>query len=131
MTKIRKEAESYKDLPDKKLKKVIRQYKFLSMSNTEIFNFVFFLVTFAIPFLCIFGITLNTLFFMLLIHFVFYWEFLFKYKKFKLVSDEEKREIDAIVEILEGYLKENKKTPLVKGFFLSIYDLIFLLYKSI
>ena len=111
MTKIRKEAESYKDLPDKKLKKVIRQYKFLSMSNTEIFNFVFFLVTFAVPFLCVFGITVNTLFFMFLIHFVFYWEFLFKYKKFKLVSDEEKREIDAIVEILEGYLKENKKTP--------------------
>jgi hypothetical protein len=48
---------------------------------------------------------------MFLIHFVFYWEFLFKYKKFKLVSDEEKREIDAIVEILEEYLKENKKTP--------------------
>ena len=111
MSKIRKEAESYKDLPDKKLKKVIRQYKFLSMSNTEIFNFVFFLVTFAVPFLCVFGITVNTLFFMFLIHFVFYWEFLFKYKKFKLVSDEEKREIDAIVEILEGYLKENKKTP--------------------
>ena len=36
-----------------------------------------------------------------------------KYKKFKLVSDEEKREVDEIVEILEGFLKENqnKKTP--------------------
>ena len=67
MSKIRKEAESYKDLPDKKLKKVIRQYKFLSMSNTEIFNFLFFLVTFAVPFLCVFGITVNTLFFMFLI----------------------------------------------------------------
>jgi hypothetical protein len=113
MTKIRKETEPYKDLPDKKLKKVIRQYKFLSMSNTEIFNFVFFLVTFAIPFLCVFGITLNTLFFMLLIHFVVYWVFLFKYKKFKLVSDEEKREIDEIIDILEELLKEkqNKKTP--------------------
>ena len=50
---------------------------------------------------------------MLLIHFVFYWEFLFKHKKFKLVSDEENREIDEIVEILEEFLKENKnkKTP--------------------
>lgn len=113
MSKIRKEAEVYKGLPDKKLKKVIRQYKFLSMSNTEIFNFVFFLVIFAVPFLCVFGITLNTLFFMMLIHFVFYWEFLFKYKKFKLVSDEEKREVDEIVEILEGFLKENQnKKPL-------------------
>lgn len=111
MTKIRKEAEAYKGLPDKKLKKVIRQYKFLSMSNTEIFNFVFFLVTFGVPFLFVFGITVNTVFFMMLIHFVFYWEFLFKYKKFKLVSDDDKYEIDQIVKILEEYLKENKKTP--------------------
>ena len=111
MSKIRKEAESYKNLSDKKLKKVIRQYKFLSMSNTEIFNFVFFLVTFGVPFLFVFGITVNTVFFMMLIHFVFYWEFLFKYKKFKLVSDDDKYEIDQIVKILEEYLKENKKTP--------------------
>ena len=109
MSKIRKEAESYKNLSDKKLKKVIRQYKFLSMSNTEFFNFLFYLVTFGIPFLCIFGITVNTLFFMFLIHFVFFWEFLFKYKKFKLVSDDQRYEIDEIVKILEGYL--NKKTP--------------------
>ena len=109
MSKIRKEAESYKNLSDKKLKKVIRQYKFLSMSNTEVFNFLFYLVTFGIPFLCIFGITVNTLFFMFLIHFVFFWEFLFKYKKFKLVSDDQRYEIDEIVKILEGYL--NKKTP--------------------
>ena len=111
MSKIRKEAESYKNSSYKELKKAIRQYKFLSIANTEIFNFLFYIVTFGIPFLCVFGITVNTLFFMFLIHFVFYWEFLFKYKKFKLVSDEEKREIDAIVEILEEYLKENKKTP--------------------
>lgn len=109
MSKIRKEAESYKNLSDKKLKKVIRQYKFLSTSNTEVFNFLFYLVTFGIPFLCIFGITVNTLFFMFLIHFVFFWEFLFKYKKFKLLSDDQRYEIDEIVKILEGYL--NKKTP--------------------
>jgi hypothetical protein len=46
---------------------------------------------------------------MTFIHFVFYWEFLFKYKKFKLVSDEDKCDIDEIVKILELYLKE--KTP--------------------
>jgi hypothetical protein len=109
MSKIRKEAELYKDLPVKKLKKVIRRYKFLSMSNTEIFNFVFFLVTFGVPFLFVFGVTINTLFIMTFIHFVFYWEFLFKYKKFKLVSDEDKCDIDEIVKILELYLKE--KTP--------------------
>ena len=109
MSKIRKEAELYKELPNKKLKKVIRQYKFLSIANTEIFNFLFYIVTFGIPFLCLFGITVNTLFFMLLIHFTFFWSFLFKYKNFKLVSDEDRYEIDEIVKILEDYLKENKK----------------------
>ena len=111
MTKIRKEAESYKNSSDKELKKAIRQYKFLSMANTEILNFLFYVVTFGIPFLCVFGITVNTLFFMFLIHFLFFWVFLFKYKNFNLVSDEDRYEIDEIVKILEEYLKENKKTP--------------------
>ena len=45
------------------------------------------------------------------IYFLFFWEYLFKYKKFKLVSDEQKEEIDQIILILEDYLqeKENKK----------------------
>jgi len=111
MSKIRKEAESYKNSSYKELKKAIRQYKFLSIANTEIFNFLFYIVTFGIPFLCLFGITVNTLFFMILIHFSFFWVFLFKYKNFKLVSDEDRYEIDEIVKILEEYLKENKKTP--------------------
>ena len=113
MSKVREEADLYKDLEPKKLKKVIRQYKFLSVSNSEVFNFLFFLVTLAVPFFLMFGITMNTSFFMILIHYIFYWEFLFKYKKFKLVSDKEKREIDEIVEILEESLKEKQnKKPL-------------------
>lgn len=113
MSKIREEADLYKDLPTKKLKKVIRKYKFLSYSNSEIVNFIFTLTTFAIPFLLVFGVSTNSVFFLLLIHYLFYWEFLFKYKKFKLVSDREKYEIDSIIEILEDYLKERKnKKPL-------------------
>lgn len=113
MSKIREEADLYKDLPTRKLKKVIRKYKFLSYSNSEIVNFIFTLTTFAIPFLLVFGISTNSVFFLLLIHYLFYWEFLFKYKKFKLVSDREKYEIDSIIEILEDYLKERKnKKPL-------------------
>jgi len=111
MTKIRKEAESYKNSSYKELKKAIRQYKFLSIANTEIFNFLFYIVTFGTPFLCVFGITVDSLFFMFLIHFSFFWLFLFKYKNFKLVSDEDRYESDEIVKILEEYLKENKKTP--------------------
>ena len=109
MSKIKEEADLHKDLPPNKLKKVIWQYKFLSIANTEIFNFVFYLITFGVPVLCMLGITIATLFLMLLIHFAFFWLFLFKYKNFKLVSDEDRYEIDEIVKILEDYLKENKK----------------------
>ncbi len=109
MKKLHEETKRYKNFSTKKLKGVIRKYKFLSIANTEIFNFLFHIVTFCIPFLCLFGITVNTLFFMLLIHFTFFWLFLFKYKNFKLVSDEDKHEIDQIIKILEEYL--NKKTP--------------------
>jgi hypothetical protein len=41
MTKTQKEALRYKDLPTEKLKKVIRGYKSLSFSNSDIFNFLF------------------------------------------------------------------------------------------
>ena len=41
MSKIKEEADLHKDLPQNKLKRVIWQYKFLSIANTEIFNFVF------------------------------------------------------------------------------------------
>ncbi len=105
MSKIIKESELYKDLPTKKLKKVIIQYKFLSMANTDIFNFLFYIITFGIPFLCIFGITVNTLFFMFLIHLTFFWQFIVKYKNFKLVSDEDRYEIDEIIKILEEIYK--------------------------
>jgi len=78
MSKIKEEADLHKDLPQNKLKRVIRQYKFLSIANTEIFNFVFYLITFGVPVLCMLGITPATLFVMLLIHFAFFWVFLFK-----------------------------------------------------
>ena len=32
----------------------------------------------------------------MLVHFLFFWEYLHKYKKFKLVSDEEKEEIEEL-----------------------------------
>jgi hypothetical protein len=43
---------------------------------------------------------------------LFFWVYLHKYKKLKLVSDEDREEIDQIIEILEGYLKERQtKNP--------------------
>ena len=109
--KIQKEADLYKDLPINELKKVIRKYKSLSRSNSDIVNFLFTLLSFGIPYFIFCGFSSTSIFVFLLVHFLFFWEYLFKYKKFKLVSDEEKNEIDQIVLILEDHLKEleNKK----------------------
>ena len=41
---------------------------------------------------------------LLLFHYGFMWKFLYEHKKFHLVSDEDKEEIDQVVEILEEYL---------------------------
>ena len=55
MKKVQKEANLYKDLPTKKLKKVIREYKFLVSANSRNFNFLFTLVTMLIPYLLVFA----------------------------------------------------------------------------
>ena len=109
--KIQKEADLYKDLPTKELKKVIKKYKSLSRSNSDIVNFLFSLLSFGIPYFIFFGFSFTTILIFSVIHFLFFWEFLHKYKKFKLVSDEQKEEIDQIILILEDHLqeKENKK----------------------
>lgn len=106
------EAEYYKNSTTKELKRVIRSYKSLSRSNSDLYNFLF---TFSIMMFTSFlfmKITLGVLFFLVVFHFLFFWEFLHKYKKFKLVSDEDKEEIDEVIKILEGYLKEREtKNP--------------------
>jgi hypothetical protein len=105
------EAEKYKDLPTKKLKRVIRVYKSLSRSNSDIYNFMFTFVIMMISAFIFIKMTSLTLLLLVLIHYLFFWEFLHRYKKIKLVSDEEREEVDQIIEILEEHLKsrENKK----------------------
>lgn len=109
--KIQKEADLYKDLPEDELKKVIKKYKFLSKSNSDIVNFLFSLTCFGVPYFIFCGFSSVSIVIFLLAHLLFFWEFLHKYKKFKLVSDDDKKEIDDIILILEDHLKEmeNKK----------------------
>ena len=111
MEKIQKEAALYKDLPTKKLKKVIRSYKSLAFSNSDIFNFLYTLVIMVGTAVLISGFNLGPLLVVGLVHYLFFWEYLHKYKKLKLVSDSDKEEIDEIISILEKYLesRENKK----------------------
>jgi len=104
--KIQKEAEQYKDLSTKELKKVIKGYKSLSRSNSDIYNFLFtFLIMMVMTFL-LFKVNVGILLLMTLIHYIFFWEYLHKYKKNKLVSDKDREEIDGVIKILEGYIKE-------------------------
>lgn len=108
MSNLREEVNLYKDLPKKKLKKIIRQYKFLSFTNSELYYFLYTILTFGGTFLFFFGVSYNSLFFMFLLHYIFYWEILYKTTNFKSSDKKEKEEIDQIIEILEDYLKEKK-----------------------
>ena len=62
MDKIQKEAALYKDLPTKKLKKVIRSYKSLAFSNSDIFNFLYTLVIMVGTAVLISGFNLGLIF---------------------------------------------------------------------
>jgi hypothetical protein len=108
MEKIKNESDLYKDLPKKELKKIIRQYKFLSFSNSELYYFLYTMLTFGGTFLFFFGVSYNTIFVMFLLHYIFYWEILYKTTKFKSIDKKEKEKIDQIVEILQQHLKEKK-----------------------
>jgi hypothetical protein len=113
-TKTQKEADLYKDLPTKKLKKVIRSYKSLAFSNSDIFNFLYTLVIMVGTAVLISGFNLVLLLVVGLVHYLFFWVYLHKYKKSKIVSDKDKEEIDEIIKILESHLKEQEtKNPSV------------------
>jgi len=114
MTKIEKEANLYKDLPTKKLKKVIREYKFLIKANSRSFNFIVTLTSMLITYFAMFPITPLTFILLIIGHYYFFDVYLFDTKNWKLVTDKEKNEMDQIVVILESYLEKRKtKNPSV------------------
>jgi hypothetical protein len=110
MNKVEKEAELYKNVSDSKLKRVILNYKFLSFANSKNFNFIITLLFLLIPYFIICKINLFTLSLIILSHFFIFWKYLYEKKNWKMVSDEEKEEINEIIKILEIYKKE-RKTP--------------------
>jgi hypothetical protein len=112
MLKIKKEASLYKDLEPKELKKIIKGYKQLMFKNSDLYNFIFTLSFILIPYLLFFSISLISFCLIILFHYLFFWEYLHKYKKSKIVSDVDNEEISEIVKILEGYLDDKTKTNL-------------------
>jgi hypothetical protein len=114
MTKVQKEANLYKDLPTKKLKKVIREYKFLVNANSKNFNFIVTLFFMFIPYLVFFTMTPFTLILLIIGHYLFFDLYLFEKKNYKFVSDKDKNEMEQIVVILESFLYDRKtKNPSV------------------
>jgi hypothetical protein len=111
MTKSQMEADQYKNLSADELKKVIKGYKSLSKSNSDIYNFLFTFTIMLVSTLLFFKLTVGILLLMTVVHYLVFWEFLHKYKKFKLVSDNDREEIDEVIQILESQLEtlENKK----------------------
>lgn len=103
--KIIKEAETYKNLPKKDLKKVIKSYEKLSRANSKTYYFLYTFIFMMIPTL-ILGINFIGLAIIITFHYFFFMEYLYEYKKSKFVSDEDKEECDKIVEILKEYLKD-------------------------
>jgi hypothetical protein len=60
------------------------------------------------------GFNLGLLLVVGLVHYLFFWEYLHKYKKSKIVSDKDKEEIDEIIKILQSELKVREtKNPSV------------------
>jgi len=114
MTKIEKEANLYKDLPTKKLKKVIRDYKFLVFANSKNFNFIVTLIWLLLPYFIFFDTTLFSFSLIMITHYFLFDVYLFEQKGWKLVSDKDKNEMERIIVILESFLEDRKiKNPSV------------------
>lgn len=109
MSKAKKEAESYKDLPPKKLKRVIRSYKGLLFSSSRNFNFLVSFFTSLIFYFLFCKINIFTIFLFIALHYFLVWKYFIEGKNLFLVDPEDAEELKEIIEILETYLKE--KTP--------------------
>lgn len=103
--KITKEAEEYKGYSKKRLKKVIATYKFFQLLNDDTLNFVFSFILVLLPQVLLFGFTTGVIVISILFHFLFVWKIVVKKYKFKLIKDNEKKEIDGVISILNDYLK--------------------------
>jgi len=103
--KIVKEAENYKNYSKKDLKKVIATYKFFKLLNDDTLNFVFSFVLVLLPQVLFFGVSLGSFIFSVIFHFFVVWQIAVKTYKLKLVKNEEKKDIEDILTILNDYLK--------------------------
>lgn len=108
MSKIVKEANEYKDSSISKLKFIILVYKGLSFFSSKKVNFIVSFLHFAFLFCLVVRINLFTVSLLILSHYFIFWKYAILKKNWCLVKPEEGEEIDEIVKILEGFLKDKK-----------------------
>lgn len=108
MSKIQDEANGYKDYPIRKLQLVISIYKTLSFFSSKEVNFIVSFLHFAFLFWFLVEINFFTVSLLILSHYFIFWKYAILKKNWCLVTPEEGEEIDQIVEILQGFLKDKK-----------------------
>jgi hypothetical protein len=119
MSKIQKEADEYKDSSVSKLRFVISVYKTLSFFSSREVNFIVSFLHFTFLFWLLVEINFFTVSLLILSHYFIFWRYAILKKNWCLVTPEEGEEIDQIVEILQGFLKDKKnKKPHYCGVFL-------------
>ena len=111
MLKSKKEANEYKNCSLIKLKSVRMIYRFLSYTNLDNVNFffTFFVLGFFVFLFNEANILTSSLF--VIFHYFFFWKYLILNKKFKLVNDKDREEIEEVIFFLDGFIK-NKKPPI-------------------
>jgi hypothetical protein len=102
------EYEKYNKLTSKNLKKEVRIFNFLLKMNNNKINFLISYILILSPTFLIYGINILYFIFLTLLHYFFVWCFLIKKTGFKLISDDEKKEIEQSIDIINNILKKRK-----------------------
>ena len=108
MLKSKEEANEYKNCSLIKLKSVRMIYRFLSYMSLDNVNFffTFFVLGFFVFLFNEVNILTSSLFF--IFHYFFFWKYLILNKKFKLVNDKDKKEIEEVIFFLDEFIKNKK-----------------------
>jgi len=108
MLKSKEEANEYKNCSLIKLKSVRMIYRFLSYMSLDNVNFffTFFVLGFFVFLFNEVNILTSSLF--VIFHYFFFWKYLILNKKFKLVNDKDKKEIEEVIFFLDEFIKNKK-----------------------
>ena len=107
-TKIQREADEYKGSSITKLRFVILIYKGLSFFSSRNVNFIVSFLHFGFLFFLLAKFNFLNVSIFILTHYFLFWKYAIIKKNWCLVTPEEGEEIDQIVDILNGFLKDKK-----------------------